>query len=163
MEEAETAVERDEREAEIIAGEIPVELSDGRKVAVREIRWGESLRLGKQLRTIITEVAKKMTAGELKAVEIFKIPEDYPEDFIHVLSMVTGIEKDELVELSMPDGELLTSAFWQQNTAFFARQVGRVLSAALTADKEAALQTSIPPAPENSSQDSSDSDTKPRS
>lgn len=159
MDKPETAAERDEREAEIIAGEIPVELSDGRKVVVREIRWGESLRLGAQLRTIVLEVAKRETTGRLDPIAIFEIPEDHPEAFISVLALVTGLSTEELEGLPMVDGEKLQNAFWKQNTAFFARQVGRVLSVVRAVDKPEALATSTPLPPENSSQPSSDSGT----
>lgn len=161
MDKPETAAERDEREAEILAGEIPVELSGGRKVVVREIRWLESLRLGAQLRTIIAQVAKRTAEGKLEPRAIFEIPEDHPEEFLFCMSLVTDVPESELAEMDLHDGEKLESAFWKQNTAFFARQVGRILSAARTVDLTRALETSTQPLPEKSSPPSPETGTTP--
>ena len=161
MEKPETAAQRDQREAEILAGEIPVELSDGRTIAVREIRWGESLRLGAKLRTIIEEVAKKASIGQLDPIGIWEIPEDYPVEFMGVMSQVTGLPADELQGLSEDDGQLLTAAFWAQNTPFFARRVGRIVRLARDVDPSQTPETSTQPPRENSSPPSSGTDTPP--
>jgi len=163
MTKLETAAERAEREVEILAGEIPVDLSDGRRVVVREIRWGESLRLGAQLRSIIAEVARKASGKEVPALALFEIPEDHPEEFFWVLSLVTGLPVAELEGLPLEDGEVLEAAFWRQNTSFFARQVGRILRAAPTEDQPEAPAISTRPLQENSSPPSSASDTTPES
>lgn len=161
MKKRETAGERDEREAEILAGEIPVELSDGRRVVVREIRWGESLFLGAKLRTLIEEVAKKDASNQLDPIGIWEIPEDYPEEFIWTLSLVCGLSESELRELKEEDGHLLEAAFWRMNTAFFARRVGRLLRLARNEARPGTPGPSTPAPLESSSPTLSGSGTEP--
>lgn len=161
MEGRETADERDVREAEILAGEIPVELSDGRTVVVREIRWGESLYLGAKLRTIIEEVAKKDATQSLDPIGIWEIPEDYPEEFIWTLSTVCDLSEEELRALKEEDGHLLEAAFWRMNTTFFARRVGRLLRLAQGEARSRTPESSTPPHPGSSSPPSSATGTEP--
>ena len=126
---AEADDERHHREAEVLSPDFPVALRDGRIVTVREIRYGQAITLGRELRPLAQAIADKAAAGELAVRAMLAIPEDFPAEYFRVLAVSTGLSETELAELPEEDGERLEIVFWRVNTAFFARRVSRAFGA----------------------------------
>jgi hypothetical protein len=143
-------------EAEILFPDVEVMLQSGRKVTVREIRFGQAMRLGPKIRPLALALARGCTSSEITeadAYRIFGIGEDYPDEFYAVLCASTGLEREEIEALPELDGEAVQLAFWRVNTGFFARRVLRSVRL-LVAER-------VNPAGPKSSPGSSNGDTIP--
>lgn len=118
-------------EAEILAPDVTIHLSDGREVTVREIRYGQARRLGSELRPFVEEIARRTVEDKLDVRAIIELPEKHPELFALVLEASTGLSPKDQDELRDEDGVMLEVAFWRVNMGFFARRVAAALPSSL--------------------------------
>lgn len=127
-------------EAEILDPDRGIHLRDGRRIMVREIRYGAARRLGSVIRPFVEAFAVEAVKFNPKDFlkRLLQLPEDHPDAYALCLEASTGISVKDQEDLSDEDGALLEIAFWRVNRGFFARKVARYLPENLAAVGELA-------------------------
>lgn len=156
----ETADERDQREAGVLAGELVVTLSSGRKVTIRELTWRQGRRHMAELQPLVAMVAARSVSGTLDVEAYFDIPEQFPEVIEEMLKVTAGLTEAELESLGDQDGRALAAGFLSLHTPFFAPRVGREVRRLARAEGRLP-ETSTLGDQESSSPPSSDGGTTP--
>ena len=105
---------------------------DGQSVTLHEYTFAEGLKataIARPLLARLTVLVNDQDEINIKINDLLTISQDYPDEWIGLLALATGLEVETIAHLSDADGSLLSARAWQVLLPFFGRRlaVERVL------------------------------------
>lgn len=121
-------------EAALLWPEREVQLADGRKVTVREMTWGQSLRLARHWRPLADGLFELIGDGnaerDIEPDEVAALLEDHGDDALELLAACSDLDRNQAEGVGLVDGQTLLITWLGVHLRFFARRrvVGRSVS-----------------------------------
>lgn len=121
-------------EAALLWPEREVRLADGTTVTVREMTWGQSLRLARHWRPLADGLFELIGDGDaerdIEPDEVAALLEDHGDDALELLAACSDADRDRLEALGLVDGQTLLITWLGVHLRFFARRrvLGRSVS-----------------------------------
>lgn len=99
----------------------PIEIN-GELITVRELTYGQSMRLSAALEPLLQAMARALQSAE-HADELQMIMAQHPESWAALICAATGRDRDWLDTLTDEQGMAIQARAWSRNSAFFARRL----------------------------------------